>query len=87
MSTKTDYQYLGSFYNNTMQAIQGNKTIWVNQNGTKISALEDESKGYSGESRIVKTTGGFHIMQGDKIVSGEDRLETIEDFVARFFKK
>jgi len=26
-------------------------------------------------------------MQGDKIVSGEDRLETIEDFVARFFKK
>ena len=87
MSTKTDYQYLGSFYNNTMQAIQGNETIWVNQNGTKISAVEDESKGYSGESRIVKTIGGFHIMQGDKIVSGQDRLETIEDFVARFFKK
>ena len=86
-SAKTDYQYIGPFYNNTMQAIRGNETIWVNQNGTKISAAADASKGYSGESRVVKTEGGFHIMQGDKIVLGDDKLETIEDFVARFFKK
>ncbi len=86
-SAKTDYQYIGPFYNNTMQAIQGNETIWVNQNGTKISSVEDQSKEYSGESRVVKTDGGFHIMQGDKIVLGDDKLETIEDFVARFFKK
>ena len=87
LSAKTDYQYIGPFYNNTMQAIRGNETIWVNQNGTKISAVADASKGYSGESRVVKTEGGFHIMQGDKIVLGDDKLETIEDFVARFFKK
>jgi tetratricopeptide (TPR) repeat protein len=87
LSAKTDYQYIGPFYNNTMQAIQGNETIWVNQNGTKISSVEDQSKEYSGESRVVKTDGGFHIMQGDKIVLGDDKLETIEDFVARFFKK
>ena len=87
LSAKTDYQYIGPFYNNTMQAIRGNETIWVNQNGTKISAAADASKGYSGESRVVKTEGGFHIMQGDKIVLGDDKLETIEDFVARFFKK
>ena len=86
-SAKTDYQYIGPFYNNTMQAIQGNETIWVNQNGTKISSVEYQSKEYSGESRVVKTDGGFHIMQGDKIVLGDDKLETIEDFVARFFKK
>jgi hypothetical protein len=87
LSAKTDYQYIGPFYNNTMQAIRGNETIWVNQNGTKISAVADASKGYSGESRVVKTEGGLHIMQGDKIVLGDDKLETIEDFVARFFKK
>ena len=87
LSAKTDYQYIGPFYNNTMQSIQGNETIWVNQNGTKISSVEDQSKEYSGESRVVKTDGGFHIMQGDKIVLGDDKLETIEDFVARFFKK
>lgn len=87
LSAKTDYQYIGPFYNNTMQAIQGNETIWVNQNGTKISSVEDQSKEYSGESRVFKTDGGFHIMQGDKIVLGDDKLETIEDFVARFFKK
>lgn len=89
LSTNSNFQFLGPFHNKTMQAVKGQSIVWVNQNGTAISgAVEDESKGYQGEYRVVKTKkGGYHIMLGENIILGEEQLEPIDDFVARYFKK
>lgn len=89
ISAKSDIQYLGPFHNKTVQAIKGNQTVWLNQNGTVISgSVNDEAKGYQGEYRIVKAPkGGYFIMLGEKIVLEEEQLEPIDDFVGKYFKK
>lgn len=83
----SDYQYLGAFYNGKYQALKGTETLWVNQNGTKVPDAEDETKGYMGESKIIKTESGkYQIIQNGLIIFGSKKLEKMSDFLRKFGK-
>ena len=84
----SDYQYIGAFYNNKFQAIEGNKTVWINQNGTKVSSAEDETGNYSGSSKIKKLKdGSYQILQDGMIILGDKKLEKMEVFLRNSIKK
>ena len=78
----SDYQYIGAFYKNKFQAIKGNKTVWINQNGTKVSSPKDETGTYSGNSKIKKRKdGSYQILQNGVIILGNEQLEKMEIFL------
>ncbi|RCS26311.1 hypothetical protein DUT90_11105 [Polaribacter sp. WD7] len=82
LNANSTYQNIGFFYNNKSQAVKGNKTIWINQNGTKVTAPKDESGKYTGNSKVVKLENGkYQIMQGQFIVLGGEKLEKQVDFL------
>lgn len=84
LKSSSGFQYLGPFYNNKLQAIKKGKTIWVNQNGTKVSAAKDEYENYSGDSKVVRLEkGAYQIMRNDVIVLGNDELEKMLDFLRK----
>lgn len=76
------YQFIGAFYNNKFQAVKDNETVWVNQNGTKVGAPDDESGVYTGTTKVVKlSNGSYQLMQGEFIILGNEKLEKIADFL------
>lgn len=86
--TASDYQYIGAFHNNKFQAIKGSETMWINQNGTKVSAAKDESGEYSGNSKVVKIDAGvYQITKDGVIVLGDEKLLKMVDFLREFATK
>jgi tetratricopeptide (TPR) repeat protein len=78
----SDYQYLGAFHNNKSQAIKDNKTVWVNQNGTKVSTAKDDAGEYSGSSTLTRlNSGAYQITQDGVIILGKERLEKLPVFL------
>ncbi|MCL7755062.1 hypothetical protein [Polaribacter sp. Z022] len=76
------YQFIGAFYNNKFQAIKDNETVWVNQNGTKVGAPDNESGVYTGNTKVVKlSNGSYQLMQGEFIILGNEKLEKIAEFL------
>ena len=78
----SDYQYIGSFHNDKLQAIEGDNTVWINQNGTKVSEAKDSSGSYSGSSKVVKIENGvYQIMRDGIIILGNEKLEKMSNFL------
>ncbi|WP_298882100.1 hypothetical protein [uncultured Polaribacter sp.] len=76
------YQFIGAFYNNKFQAVKDNETVWVNQNGTKVGAPDNESGVYTGNTKVVKlSNGSYQLMQGEFIILGNEKLEKIAEFL------
>lgn len=87
LNAVSDYQYLGSFYNNKYQALKGAEVLWVNQNGTKVNAAKDEAKKYSGNSILNKLeNGNYQITKDGIIILGKENLEKLPDFLRSFSK-
>ncbi len=83
-----DYDYLGPFHQNAMQAKKGDTTVWLNQNGTEVEAVQDNAKGYEGISIVKKRKdGNFQIFQNGIMVLGKQRLEKMQDFIRKFTDK
>ena len=58
--------------------------IWINQNGTKVSAAEDEYADYLGGSKVVKIDkGNYQLMRNGVIVMGDEELEKMADFLRK----
>ncbi|MGJ8743023.1 hypothetical protein [Polaribacter sp.] len=81
LKTVPIYQYLGAFYNNAIQAIFRNKTIWLNNKGKKVRAPIDEYGDYKGSAKVVELESGFHIIKDNIIVLGEKKLETMDEYI------
>jgi len=82
INSALDYQYLGAFHNNKLQAIGGEKIVWINQNGTKVSDAMDETGDYSGTSTLIRLkSGAYQIMQDGVIILGKERLEKMSIFL------
>ncbi|ARV15416.1 hypothetical protein [Polaribacter sp. SA4-12] len=78
----SNYQYIGAFYNNKFQAIKDNKTVWINQNGTKVNEPKDESGVYTAGINVVKlVNGSYQLMKDGFIVLGNEKLEKMADFL------
>lgn len=84
LKSSSGYQYVGAFYNNKLQVIKNGKTIWVNQNGTKVSNAKDEYADYIGDSKVVKLdNGAYQIMRNGVIVAGDEELEKMVEFLRK----
>jgi hypothetical protein len=82
LKTTSNYQYIGAFYNNKFQALKDNKTVWINQNGTKVNAPKDESGVYTAGVKVVKLANGTYQLKKDGfIVLGDEKLEKMADFL------
>ena len=82
LRTASSYQYIGAFYNNKFEALKNNKTVWINQNGTKVSEPKDESGVYTAGVKVVKlATGSYQLMKDGFIVLGNEKLEKMADFL------
>jgi len=85
---RSDYEYLGAFYDNKFQAIKDHKTSWIDQNGTEVTAPKDVSKGYKGKTKVVKLTDGtYQLMEEGFIILGDKKLEKLEVFLRDNAKK
>ena len=83
-----NYKGIGAFYNGKYHVITDGDGYWVNQNGTKVTAPENESGSYAGNSKIVSLDdGGFQIHQKidgfNYIILGDQKLEFLEDFLRK----
>jgi hypothetical protein len=84
LRSSSGYQYIGAFYNNKLQTIKDGKTIWINQNGTKVSAAKDEYTNYIGDSKVVRLSkGAFQLIRNGVIVIGDKELERMGDFLRK----
>ncbi|MEO9570613.1 MAG: hypothetical protein ABJH82_12060 [Polaribacter sp.] len=82
LRTTTRYQFIGAFYNNKFQAIKDNEFVWINQNGTKVSAPDNESGVYAGNTKVVKLTNGSYQLNKDGvIILGNEKLEKMAEFL------
>lgn len=88
LNPNSTYQYIGFFHNNKYQALKGTETVWINQNGTKVSEPQNESGKYVGLSKVVKLEDGtYQIMQEDFIILGGEKLEKLPDFLRKHSSK
>ena len=82
LKTSSTYQFIGAFYNNKFQALKGNDTVWINQNGTKVSDPEDETGVYSGNTKVVKlANGSYQLMKDNFIILRNEKLERMADYL------
>ncbi len=83
-----DYDYLGAFHQNTLQAKKGEATVWLNQKGMEVEPLQDNAMGYEGISIVKRRKdGNFQIFQNGIMILGEQRLEKMQDFIRKFTDK
>ena len=83
--TANGTQYIGAFYNNKSQTIKKGKTIWINQNGTKVSKAKDEFAGYTGDSEVVRLSkGNYQIMRNGVVIIGDEELEKMGEFLRKY---
>jgi hypothetical protein len=82
--TANGLEYIGAFYNDKSQAYKKGKTMWINQNGTKVSKAKDEYADYEGDSKVVRLNEGqYQIMKNGVIVIGDAELERMGDFLRK----
>jgi hypothetical protein len=82
LQTASNYQYIGAFYNNKFQAIKDNKTVWINQNGTKVKDSKDESGVYTAGVKVIKlANGSYQFMKDGFIILENEKLEKMADFL------
>ncbi|QTD36687.1 hypothetical protein JL193_11105 [Polaribacter batillariae] len=85
LPANSQYNYLGTFHNNKIEALKGNTRVWLNQNGTKVRALKDTTANYEGNSKVVKLEeGSYQIFKDGKIVKGTESLEKMVDYLRKF---
>lgn len=83
-----NYKGIGAFYGGKYHVLNDGEAYWINQNGTKVTAPENETGNYRGISKIIALdTGGFQIHQKiddfNYIVLGDQKLEFLEDFLRK----
>ncbi len=84
VATLDKFSYLGAFYNNKTQAIKGDKTFWINQNGTKVKAPKNKSSKYTGNSKVRKLENGtYQVIQKNFIILGDRKLERMAGFLRK----
>ena len=77
-----DFSNIGYFYQNKYQAIKNNKTVWINQNGTKVSDAKSEAASYNGDSKVRKLASGtYQILRDNMIIKGDDKLQKMAEFL------
>ena len=82
IDASSDFGYLGYFYQNKYQAMKNNKTVWVNQNGTKVSDAKSETAVYGGDSKVRKlNSGAYQILRDNMIIKGQEKLPKMADFL------
>lgn len=87
LNINTDYQFIGNFYNGNFQAINSNKTYWINQNGTKVAEPKNENGTYSGITVITKLeNGAYQFTRDGIIILGNEQLEKMVDYLRKFQK-
>ncbi len=84
-----DYNYIGTSYNEKIQASTNNETFWINQNGTKITAPENENGIYGGVSKIEKQEDGSYLIYQNiegknTFISETKKLLNLEDFLKNY---
>ncbi|WP_405608720.1 hypothetical protein [Polaribacter sp. Asnod1-A03] len=85
LSVTEDYQFIGPFYNDKFQAIKEDKIYWIDQRGVEVDAAKDEFVTYKGKSKVVKLEEGtYQIMQNDVIILGDEKLETLPDYIKKY---
>ena len=78
------YQYIGAFYNNTLQAIRKGKVLWINKKARRVREVKDEYENYLGYSKIVRINKGkYQIIRNGVIVKGTEELENMAEFLRR----
>lgn len=88
VNATSQYQHLGYFYQNKIQAAKGAATVWLNQNGSETDPQVDPAAGYDGISKTVKQANGkYQILQNGTIVLGNQQLETKDNFIKKFTDK
>lgn len=81
----SSYDYIGAFHESKAQAVKGNNTSWINQNGTKVSESKDRMAKYEGNSKVVKLEKGvYQIFKDGVIVKGTETLEKMPEFLRKF---
>lgn len=84
LRTTSRYQFIGAFYNNKFQAIKDNEIVWINQNGTKVSAPDNEAGTYTGSTKVVKLANGSYQLNKDGvIILGKEKLEKMAEFLRK----
>ena len=83
-----NYNGLGAFYNGKFQGVNSEGVFWVNQNGTKVAAPNNNAGSYNGNSKIVVLDNGNHQIHQEingvnYIVLGVEKLEMLEDFLRK----
>lgn len=82
LNSISDFQYIGSFYNGKFEALKGTERIWINQNGTKVSAAKSEGGVYTGKTKVVKLEdGSYQLMQDGMIIYQNEKLEKMPEFL------
>ncbi len=83
--TANGFKSLGYFYNNKSQVItKTGETLWVNQNGTKVSDAIDEAANYTGNTKLTKLqNGSYQLVKDDMIILGDKKLEKITDYLKK----
>lgn len=89
LSSISDYQFIGAFYDGKFEAIKGSELLWINQNGTKVSEGSSSSgRGYTGESIIIKLDSKkYQIVKEGFIILGNEKLEKLSDFLRKYSEK
>jgi hypothetical protein len=83
--SSSDYDFIGTFYDNRAQALKGNTVSWINQNGTKISDAKDKMETYAGNSKVVKLEDGvYQIYRDGLLIKGEESLEKLPGYLRKF---
>jgi len=80
----SEYGYLGAFEGEKVQAINGKKIVWLNQQGDEITAPKSKFSEYEGLSKVSRIeNGNYQINQDGIIVLGEEKLIQMEEFIKK----
>jgi len=81
------YNYLGGFYDDNFELLEGDKRFWMDADGVRREANKNENGSYSGTSRFIKYVDGIYgILQNregkDYLILGDKALLNQKQFVA-----
>ncbi|TVZ56044.1 hypothetical protein OD91_1323 [Lutibacter sp. Hel_I_33_5] len=78
----SDVGHLGTLYNSKIQSKRRNKVYWVDKNGEKVKAPENEAGEYKGSSIVKRLeNGNYQFLQKGIIILGDKKLEKLADFL------
>ncbi len=85
------YNYLGGFYDDNFELLEGNMRFWLDAEGVRRETNKNENGIYSGVSRFIKNTDGNYIITQnrdgrDYLVLGDKSLINQKHFIAKASK-